>query len=285
MKKEYKIAFLILLIISLGLLGLLIVHASHSAVLNPAGLIGKKERDLFFIITFLMLIIVVPVLILTTVFAWKYREGNKKAKYSPEWSDDYRAEWIWWGFPCIITAVIAVITWKSCHDLDPFKPLVSDVKPVRIQVVALQWKWLFIYPEEGIATVNFIQFPEKTPINFEITSDAPMNSFWIPKLGGQIYAMPGMNTKLHLIANEEGSYRGSSANLSGNGFADMVFTAKSSSQEDFESWVKSVKKSPKTLSSEEYQKLSEPSEKNPIILYSQFQSGLYDWIVMKYMHP
>lgn len=285
MKKEFKITFLILLILSLGLLYLLCFSASKSAVLSPAGLIGHKEKDLFFIITFLMLIIVVPVLILTAVFAWKYRADNKKAKYDPEFSDSATAEWIWWGLPCIITAIIAVITWKSCHDLDPFKPLDSPVKPIRIQVVALQWKWLFIYPEEGIATVNFFEFPEKTPINFEITSDAPMNSFWIPKLGGQIYAMPGMNSKLHLIADEPGTYRGSSANLSGTGFADMVFTAQATSEEDFKSWVKSVKKSPHVLSSEEYQHLSDPSEKTPVILYSRYEKGLYDWIVTKYMHP
>ena len=198
------------------------------AVLDPKGFIAFEERDLLYITALLMLTVVVPVLVLAVVICWKYRAGNKKAKYEPEWDKSWALELVWWGFPCIIVALLSVLTVKSCLDLDPFKPLESDVKPLKIQVVALQWKWLFIYPEQKIATINFVQFPEKTPINFELTADAPMNSFWIPQLGGQIYAMPGMSTKLHLIANEAGSYRGSSSNISGNGFAGMIFTAKKS---------------------------------------------------------
>ena len=164
-----------------------------------------------------------------------------KAKHAPDWEHNYIAEYCWWGVPIVIIVILAVTTWKSSHDLNPFKPIESEKKPLAIQVVALHWKWLFIYPEQGIATVNFVQFPEKTPINFEITSDAPMNSFWIPQLGGQIYAMPAMRSKLHLIANEIGSFRGVSANISGKGFAGMTFTAKSSSEEDFDAWVQSGK--------------------------------------------
>jgi cytochrome o ubiquinol oxidase subunit 2 len=159
--------------------------------------------------------------------------------------------------------------------------LESNTKPLKIQVVALQWKWLFIYPEQGIATVNFVQFPEQTPINFEITADAPMNSFWIPQLGGQIYAMPGMVAKLHLIADKEGSYRGSSANLSGKGFAGMKFIAKSSSEADFEAWVDSVRQSGPI----DYTKVAEPSEYAPAAFYSLSDDNLFNQIVMKYMVP
>jgi cytochrome o ubiquinol oxidase subunit 2 len=159
------------------------------------------------------------------------------------------------------------------------------VKPIKIQVVALQWKWLFIYPEHNIASLNFFQFPEQTPLEFAITADAPMNSFWISQLGGQIYAMPGMNSKLHLIANETGEFRGSSANLSGEGFAGMHFIAKSSTHADFDQWVESVKSSSNTLDKESYRKLALPSKNNPPEIYVLKDIHLYNQIIMRYMMP
>jgi len=188
-------------------------------------------------------------------------------------------------FPLIIILILSVITWKSSHQLNPFKPLTSDKKPVTIQVVALQWKWLFIYPEQGIATVNFIQFPEKRPVNFEITADAPMNSFWIPQLGGQIYAMPAMRTKLHLIADEVGTYRGLSTNISGKGFAGMTFNAKASSEAEFEQWVSEVKRSGKSLEFANYKQLVEPSEYVPVSYYSLPDRNLFDQIMQQYEPP
>jgi len=184
-----------------------------------------------------------------------------------------------------IILILAVLTWNSSHDLDPFKPIVSDKPPITIQVVALQWKWLFIYPQQNIASVNIIQFPNQTPINFEVTADAPMNSFWIPQLGGQIYAMPGMSTQLHLMADTEGTYRGSSANISGKGFAGMNFSAKSTSQADFDQWVALVHQTRNNLSLAKYNNLAKPSQNNPLSYYSSSQSGLYDRVVMKYMMP
>jgi cytochrome o ubiquinol oxidase subunit II len=267
------------------LLALLFLQSSDIAVLNPKGMIALKERKLIITVTLLMLIVVIPVYILTFIFAWKYREGNAKAKYDPDWDHNHVAESIWWAIPCGIVLVLAIIAWKSSHELDPFKPLVSSTQPIKIQVVALQWKWLFIYPEQNIATVNFIQFPEQTPINFEITADAPMNSFWIPQLGGQIYAMPGMRTKLHLIANAVGSFRGSSANLSGRGFSGMKFIAKACSEADFHQWVESMKQSPNLLSLDEYHQLAMPTEDNPVASYVLKEENLFDWIVMRYMMP
>jgi cytochrome o ubiquinol oxidase subunit 2 len=160
-----------------------------------------------------------------------------------------------------------------------------DKKPLTIQVVALQWKWLFIYPEQNIASVNFFQIPTHTPINFEITADAPMNSFWLPQIAGQIYAMPGMRTKLHLVADEEGQYRGSSANLSGRGFAGMTFIAQASTEADFDKWVESVAQSTKSLDVKEYEQLAEPSENNPVVTFQVEGKGLFDQIIMKYMMP
>lgn len=285
MHKKNKIAFFLLVLFGIVAIGLVWFYSDRIAVLNPQGMIGEKQRDLLMTSTLLMLIVVIPALVLPFVIVWKYRAGNKGAKYTPNWDYHWLIESIWWGVPLVIILVLGVITWRSCHELDPFKPLDSEKKPVRIQAVALQWKWLFIYPDYQIATVNFIQFPEQTPINFEITADAPMNSFWIPELGGQVYAMSGMRSKLHLIANGPGTYQGVSANFSGKGFAGMKFTAKSSSQEEFDQWIASVKQSSSLLSLDEYKKLVRPSEYQPVAMYTLADSGLFDWIIMRYMMP
>lgn len=282
MSKKYKIIFSVLLLLAALLLSLLFLDSSKWDVLNPKGVIALKEYRLIVFCTWMMLIVVIPVFIITVVFAWRYRADNTKAKYKPDEDQNHLAEVIWWGIPFVIVAVLGVVTWKSCVELDPFRPLESNTKPLKIQVVALQWKWLFIYPEQKIATVNFIQFPEQTPVNFEITADAPMNSFWIPQLGGQIYAMPGMIAKLHLIADESGSYRGSSANLSGKGFAGMRFVAQSSSQDDFNAWVESVQQSSGLL---DYDAIAQPSEYAPQAFYLLPEEGLFEQIVMKYMVP
>jgi cytochrome o ubiquinol oxidase subunit II len=254
-------------------------------LLFAKGQIAIKQRDLLFIIQAIMLLVVIPVYILTFIFSWVYREHNTKAKYTPDWDDNRLAEYLWWGIPCVLTIIVGVLTWIRTYELDPYKPIASEKKPIRIQVVALQWKWLFIYPEENIATVNFLQFPEKTPISFEITADAPMNSFWIPALGGQIYAMPCMRTKLHLIADEAGEYRGSSANLSGVGFAGMHFIAKASTDEEYAQWLESVKQTPQSMSIVEYKHLALPSSDNPVALYNLQAEDLFDKIIMKFMHP
>lgn len=285
MRKKYKWTFLALLILGACWLTFLFLSETPIAMLNPKGEIAEKQRDLLIITTAIMLIVVIPVFILTVFFAWKYRESNKKATYAPEWDTSILAESIWWGIPFVIIIVLSVITWKSCVELDPFKPLESDKKPVTIEVVALQWNWLFIYPEQGIATLNFFQFPEQTPIAFKITADAPMNSFWIPDLGGQIYAMAGMESKLHLIANESGSFRGCSSNLSGDGFAGMTFTAIACSESEFNTWVESVKHSPNHLDASTYNQLAKPSQSKPAASYSLETKDLYHQILMKYMMP
>jgi cytochrome o ubiquinol oxidase subunit 2 len=254
-------------------------------LLSPKGIIGLKQRNLLFTATLLMLIVVIPVFIFTLAFIWKYRHQNKNAKYTPDWEHSHLAEALWWGIPFLIIIVLAVITWKSSHDLSPYKPIVNGEKPIEVQVVALQWKWLFIYPEYEIATVNYIAFPEKTPIHFQITADAPMNSFWIPQLGGQIYAMPGMKSTLYLIADEKGIYRGCSANLSGTGFAGMSFNAEAMTKDGFKNWVKSANKSPKSLTMAHYNRLVKPSQYDPVALYQLKAKDLFDQIIMKYNMP
>ncbi len=270
-------------LVGLLALGALAFYARHATVLQPQGLIASQEKQLLVFATLLSLVVVLPVFVMTFGIVWKYRAGNKNATYMPDWDHSHLFETLWWGIPCVIIIILGVVTWKSSHDLDPFRPLNSTVKPLKIQVVALQWKWLFIYPEQRIATVNYIQFPEKTPIDFEITADAPMNSFWIPALGGQIYAMSGMSTQVHLMADKAGSYRGSSANISGKGFAGMKFVAESASAPRFAEWVKSVKQKNNALDSTAYGNLAAPSEDQPITHYSSAQADLYDTILMKYM--
>ena len=285
MSKRFKSACLILVSLGVVLLSGWFLLTQDIAVLHPKGLIAVKQRNLMINLSLWMLIVVIPVFILTFFISWKYKASNAKAKYSPDWDYSILAESIWWGIPFIIVTVLGIFTWNSCHELDPFRPLESSVKPIKIQVIALDWKWLFIYPELNIATVNFVQFPEKTPINFEITADAPMNSFWIPKLGGQIYAMAGMNSKLHLIADEIGSYRGSSANLSGRGFSGMKFIAKASSQEEFDQWVQLIQQSSPFLGLEEYKYLVRPTENNPAAFYALEEQDLFEQVIMKYMMP
>jgi cytochrome o ubiquinol oxidase subunit 2 len=285
MRTRTKVIFFsILTVICLAVIVLLQI-GSNVEVLNPKGLIAEKEKSLLIFCTWMMLIVVIPVYILVFTVSWKYRASNHKAKYAPENDHSLLAETIWWGVPFIIVIVLSVATWKKSHELDPFKPLVSDLEPIEIQVISLDWKWLFIYPEQNIATVNFIQFPEKTPLKFRITSDAPMNSFWIPQLGSQIYAMAGMETKLNLIANEVGEFRGLSSNLSGLGFSGMRFVAKSSTQEEFEQWVNSTKSSGKSLGTAEYAELSKPSMNNPPTFYSLENKDLFKEVIRKYMPP
>lgn len=285
MKKKYKVAFLLVLVLGFLLVSFMYLRTTNIQVLNPKGPIALKERDLIYTALALALIVVIPVYALAIGFAWRYREGNKKAKYSPNLSGNRIAETIWWIVPSALILVLAVITWRSSHQLDPYKTISSKNPAITIQVVALDWKWLFIYPQQNIASVNFFQFPNNTPLNFEITADAPMNSFWIPQLGGQIYAMPGMSTQLHLMATSYGSFDGSSANISGEGFAGMTFIAKSSSETAFNDWVKSAKRSPNSLDSSQYNKLDQPSQYNPAAVYSSAEEGLYNRIIDKYTVP
>lgn len=258
-------------------------YREQLAFLFPKGMIALEERNLLFLIQLLMLLVILPVYILTFIFSWRYRAGKRKAPYDPTLSDNKFAEVIWWGLPLVMTLIIGGITWVKTYELDPYKPITSHKPPLKIQVVALQWKWLFIYPEEKIATVNFFQFPVSTPLHFEITADAPMNSFWIPQLGGQIYAMPGMQTELHLIADKKGLFRGSSANFSGEGFSKMHFIAKASTEEEFQNWVKEAKNAPLLLAENEYQQLASPSTLGTKSLYRLDDGSLFHHILMKPM--
>lgn len=284
--KHKVILFIALfLVFCLFLVGLWYFHHTNIPVLNPKGPVALKEFHLIIFTLLLSLVIVIPVFTVTIVFAWKYRENNH-AKYSPELVGNRFVETIWWIIPSALILILAVVTWNSSYDLDPYKPLTGGGHPpMLIQVVALDWKWLFIYPKQNIATVNYFLMPTNTPVTFEITSDAPMNSFWIPQLGGQIYAMPGMTTQLNLLATSNGSYNGSSANISGTGFSGMTFTAKATSENTFNNWVDSVRNSSSSLNLPSYTQLSRPSINNPTASYSSASNNLFNEIVNTYNTP
>ena len=274
------------LVILFSIFAVLSLAGCKGGIWNPNGIITAQEKDLFIIAMVLMLIVVIPVIILTLWFAWRYREGAN-AKYTPEWSHSTKLEIICWGVPTVLILILGVIVWKSTHSLSPYKPLESDKKPLEIDVVALDWKWMFIYPEEDIATVNYIRIPKDRPVNFKITSAAPMNSFIIPEFGGQIYAMTGMTTQLHIIADNNGKYRGFSANYTGTGFAEMQFYAEVTDEKNFDSWIKEVKNGKHQVLTWDYfwNDLAKQSIGNQVAYYSDVDKNLFSDIVMSYMMP
>ena len=261
-------------------LAVLLLSGCQWVVLDPKGPIGVQERSLIITATVLMLLVVVPVIALILIFAWRYRASNGKAEYRPNWSHSNAIETVVWLIPCIIIASLGVITWRSSHALDPYRPLDSKVKPIRIDAVALDWKWLFIYPDQQVATVNEVAFPTNVPVEFHITSATVMNAFFIPQLGSQIYAMAGMQTQLHLLASAPGTYQGLSSNYSGDGFSGMTFKAIAvPSQQGFDAWIAKVKAAQPTLGAAAYEQLARPTENNPVAYYSQVQPNLFADIV------
>ena len=285
MKKHRKAVVIGALALVFIVVGVLYIRHIGIADFNSRGPIAERERNLIYFALLLSLVVVIPVYVMLFTFAWRYRASNTKAKYTPDFDHSRAIETIWWVVPTILITILSIVTWNSSHTLDPFLPLSSSNQGMAIQVIAMDWKWLFIYPQQKIATVNYLQIPKNTPISFFITSDAPMNSFWIPQLGGQIYAMPGMVTQLHLMADTTGTFYGESANISGQGFAGMHFQVVASSENDFSSWVGQVRESNQQLTTQTYGSLAKPSENNPPIFYASEEPGLYSAVITKYLAP
>lgn len=210
-------------------------------LLTSEGEVAKGQSDLMMTAIYTMLLVVIPSIIMALWFGWKFRKDNKDADYQPNWAHSTTIEVVVWGIPVIIILFLAYITWKGTHAYDPYKSRSAEPsKDLVIQVIAEQFKWIFIYPEQKIATVNEVRFPEQQPISFRITSNFTMNSFFIPKLAGQIYAMAGMQTQLHMVADKQGVYRGFSSNYSGYGFSQMRFRAHSVANDEFNQWVSAI---------------------------------------------
>jgi len=262
-------------------------------VLNPVGAIARQQGHLIVVSTVLMLLIVLPVLAITVLFAWRYRASNVQAVYRPDWNHSTALELLIWSAPLLIVIALGAITWINTHTLDPYRPLETadargravPVAPLVVDVVALDWKWLFIYPDQGIATVNELAAPSNVPIRFKITSSSVMNSFYIPALAGQIYAMPGMQTELNAVIDKAGIYDGFSANYSGAGFSGMHFKFHVMPQKEFDRWVSETRDGGTALTNADYLQLAQPSERAPIRRYSTVASGLYDAILNQCLQP
>ncbi|MEK4276342.1 ubiquinol oxidase subunit II [Paenibacillus sp. FSL R7-0026] len=273
----------VLTLVTIALIVWPMLAGGQYVVLDPKGPIGASQRDLIVISTILCAVIIVPVLILSAVIVWRYRDKpDNKAAYEPNWSHSTKAEAIWWTVPIIIIGILAIVTIRYTYDLEPSKPLAHEKEPITIQVSSLDWKWLFMYPEQGIATVNTLNIPADRPVKFELTADSPMNSFWIPQLGGQIYTMSGMAMTLYLQADHEGKYWGSGANFTGEHFGEMRFDVNATSDDEFDKWVAEVKQSSQALTTEGYAALAEPGTSN-VAYYSAFPEGLFQNIVTKYV--
>ena len=250
---------------------------------DPKGPIGEAERFVIIAAIGLMLIVVIPVLIMAFWFPRKYRDSNTESTYMPKWSHSATIEFFMWGVPVVIVTALAILAWTSTYSLDPYKPIPSADKPINIEAICLDWKWLFIYPDENIATVNEISFPVNVPVSFKITSDTVMASFFIPQLGSQIYAMAGMQTRLHLLADKPGTYAGHNQQFTGRWYADMHFKAHVVSREEFQSWVQKIKQSPEKLDPDRYEKLAKPSVGyHPVTYFSSVKPDLFEYILRKY---
>jgi cytochrome o ubiquinol oxidase subunit 2 len=250
-----------------------------TGVLDPQGPVASAERLLLINCTAIMLVVVVPVILATLGFAWWYRASNPRARRSPDETYEGRVEFVVWSIPALIVILVGGVTWIGSHQLDPRAPITADLKPLRVDVVALDWKWLFIYPDQGIAAVNQLVIPAKTPINFRLTSATVMNSFFVPQLGSQIYAMGGMTTHLNLMADNSGEYRGFSANFSGDGFSDMRFIVRAGSADDFAGWVAQARGSGTALDDRGYAALAEPTKAVPPTTYRSVAPRLFEHIV------
>jgi cytochrome o ubiquinol oxidase subunit 2 len=264
--------------------GSIALASCAEGVLSPKGPIGQAEKTILFDATAIMLAVVIPVIALTLVFAWWFRAGNKRARYLPDWEYSGRIEMIVWCIPALIVLFLGGMAWISSHTLDPPAALQSRNKPLEIQVVSMDWKWLFIYPGQNIATVNELTVPVATPIHFRLTSSSVMNSFFIPQLGSQIYTMAGMITEVNLQADEEGTYPGRSVQFSGDGFSDMKFDVHAVSEANFQQWVTGAKANGASLDANGYDALAKPSHADAPHTFSSVESGLFDRAVMATMN-
>lgn len=273
---------------------LALLAGCSGAVLDPAGDVALQQRNLIYISTALMLLIIVPVMILTVVFAWRYRKGNKDATYDPHFDHSTTLELIIWSAPLLIIIALGALTWSSTHLLDPFRPLnrISATKlekpnqrPLLVQVVSLDWKWLFIYPELGIATVNELALPVDREVRFDMTSSNMMNTFYAPTLAGMVYTMPGMRSTLHAVLNRPGQYEGMSANYSGAGFSYMRFKLLGLDEGAFGNWVAQVKGRGNALDTANYLKLEKPSEKVPAMHFASVQPALFQRVYERCVTP
>jgi cytochrome o ubiquinol oxidase subunit 2 len=258
----------------------LLAGCVREGVLDPHGPISAAERLILLNATGIMLVVVVPVILMTLAFAWRYRASNSRAKYDPDWAYSGHIELVTWSIPAMVVILLAAVGWTGSHDLDPAQKLQSSAKPIRIQGVSLDWKWLFIYPDQGVATVNQLVVPAGAPIEFSLSSATVMNSFFVPQLGSMIYTMPGMTTQLNLLAQSTGEYPGFSAQFSGDGFSDMRFPVNAVSPAEFPAWLERARGSSATLDAAAYDRLAAPGSV-AAQTFGSVTPHFYEWIVAR----
>ncbi|MET4488947.1 ubiquinol oxidase subunit II [Bradyrhizobium sp. LA7.1] len=270
-------------LLAVVLIGAATLSGCSDGVLDPKGPIALAERQILFNALGIMLAIVIPVIVATLGVAFWFRASNKRAHYRPNFAYSGRLEMLVWSIPAMTVFLVGGVAWVGSHELNPRKPIASTVKPLRVQVASLDWKWLFIYPDQGVASVNYLAIPVGTPVSFELTSSGVMNSFFVPQLGSQIYTMAGMVTRLHLQADHAGSYRGMSAQYSGEGFADMHFNVDAVAPDKFSEWVNTARNVGVELDGTTYTELAKPSAKVPPFTYRAVAPGLFNTIMVSEM--
>ena len=263
----------------------LVLTACQPTILDPQGPIGIAQKTILIDSLAIMLVIVVPTIAATLAFAWWFRASNLRATYLPDWEFSGRIELIVWAIPLLVITLLGGVAWIGSHDLDPAKPLASDKPALEIQGVSLDWKWLFIYPNQGIASVNQLVVPVGVPLRFSLTSASVMNAFFIPQLGSMIYTMNGMTTQLNLRADAAGTFRGQSSHFSGDGFSDMHFQVLAVPPDQFTAWVEATRNSGPTLDAESYTTLAKQSMKTPPSTFRDVDHHLFQQIVTQKLPP
>ncbi|MDO1527624.1 ubiquinol oxidase subunit II [Fulvimonas sp. R45] len=272
----------------------LLLGGCHLVLLDPPGDVARQQSDIMIVTTIIIALIIVPVMIAIGVVAWRYRASNKQATYDPDWDHSPQLELVVWAAPLLIIIAVGAISWIGTHQLDPYRPLdrvapgqpvAAGVKPLEVDVVSLRWKWLFFYPQYGIATVNQLAAPVDVPIRFRLTSDEMMDSFFVPALVGQVYTMPGMQTVLHAVINKPGTYPGFSANYSGVGFTDMRFKFEGMNRQDFDRWIAKARDAGTGLDLKVYDRLRQPERDVPVQYFARFEPGLYTRILERCVDP
>ncbi len=282
----WTMLIILLLLIEFGLIISFLLGGKNVAMFNAKGLIANEQHRLIVFTVTVLIAIAIPSLFMAYFIAWKYRESNSRAIHDTEHRSGKLLGAAAWGVPTAIMLLLVSVMAPATHRLVPQKTIAADAKPLTIQVISLRWKWLFIYPDQQIASLNFVQLPVNTPVTFEMTADeTPMSSFWIPNLGGQLYTMTSHVNRLNLMAETPGDYTGSSAEINGAGFAGMKFTARAGNMDSFNEWVQEVKQSPDVLDNTTYENLLKPSEYVPVAFYSSFYPNLYANVISKYEGP
>jgi len=276
-KPGLRFLFILLSVISI----FVFTSCKNMMLFNSKGPIGEDQMNILVIASILMLIVILPVFAMVIWFSLKYRSSKTPKDYHPEWDSSRTIEWLIWSIPIIIVAILSYITITKTYELDPYIPIDHPKDEVKIEVVSMDWRWLFIYPEEGVASVNELVIPENTPLSFRLTSASVMTSFFIPQLGSQMYAMSGMQTKLNLLASEKGVFRGQNMEFSGKGYKNMHFKVKSVSEEDFKAWIKQVISSSNSLNQSAFNELCQPDTARNVLYFSNVQNGLFEYILTK----